>query len=450
MQPSETLWDADVSGFGCRRQAGSRVYVLKYRKGGRQRWLTVGKHGSPWTVETARREAKRLLGLVAGGADPAAFKAAERTAPTVADLCERFLGDYAREHKRPSSVATDERNIRNHVIPLLEHLAVAAVSVADIDRFKRAVRDGRSTAKRERGPRGAPPVKGGPGVTNRCLALLSKMLNLAERWGWRPGSSNPTRHIERYAERKIERFFSGAELAALGAAFTETERHNTENPFAIAAIRLLVLTGARLGEVLSVRWEYVNLADAAMRLPTSKTGAKSIYLSPPALEVLTSLPRLDGNPFVIAGNREGTHLVNLQKTWRRLCRVATVKLWLRDAASPAGRLATRLALELGREPTYAECVSAADFPLPVGLTDARIHDLRHSHASVGAAAGLSLPVIGALLGHSQPATTARYAHLAADPLRAASDLIASRIAAAMQGKPADAGNVVALKPKAPA
>jgi integrase len=215
------------------------------------------------------------------------------------------------------------------------------------------------------------------------------MLNIAEEWGLRPDGSNPCRHVKKYREDKRERYLTKEELQCLGTALDDAKHNQTESPFVIAAIGLLVLTGARLTEVLTLKWDYVDLENAVLRLPDSKTGAKLIYLNDVAVKLLRAMPRMAGNPFVIAGGKPGARLVNLQKPWRRI----------RAAAS---------------------------------LPDVRIHDLRHSFASVAAGAGMSLPVIGKLLGHSQPVTTARYAHLAADPVRAASNLIGNEISAAMQ------------------
>ena len=229
-----------------------------------------------------------------------------------------------------------------------------------------------------------------PGAANRTLALLSKMFNLAEKWGLRPDGSNPCRHIEKYPERRIDRFLSNAELADLGKVLAEDEYGRTELPSSIAAIRLLLFTGCRLSEILTLRWEHVDFENQYLRLPESKTGPKLVYLSPPALDLLSDLKREDDNPFVILGRKPGTHQVNLRKPWGRIRKKA-------------------------------------------GLEDVRIHDLRHSFASMAVAGGLSLPVIGALLGHSQPATTARYAHLADDPLRQAANIAGGRIAAAMKG-----------------
>ena len=193
----------------------------------------------------------------------------------------------------------------------------------------------------------------------------------------------------KFPDRKRDRFLSMRELRRLARALAVAERCGKITPHMAAAVRLLVLTGARLGEVLSLRWDWVDLAAGALRLPDSKTGAKVIHLNAPARAVLAELPRLKDNPFVIVGKMPGRPLVNLEKPWRRVRKAAL-------------------------------------------LDNVRLHDLRHSHASVGVASGLSLPLIGGLLGHSQPSTTARYAHLADDPLKAASELVGRRIAEAME------------------
>jgi integrase len=215
------------------------------------------------------------------------------------------------------------------------------------------------------------------------------MMNLAEAWGLRPDGRNPCRHVKKYREQKRERYLTTDELQRLGAALADADRDKTETPFALTAIGLLLLTGARLTEILTLRWDYVDIANAVLRLPDSKTGAKLIYLNDAAIALMRTVPKMAGNPFIIAGGRPGAHLVNLQKPWRRV----------------------RAAAE---------------------LDDVRIHDLRHSFASVAASAGMSLPMIGKLLGHTQAVTTARYAHLAADPTRAAANEVGKLISAAMK------------------
>jgi integrase len=230
-----------------------------------------------------------------------------------------------------------------------------------------------------------------PGAANRTLALLSKIFNLAEKWGLRSDGSNPCRHVEKNPERKIERYLTAGEFARLGEALVEAERTRTEMPSVIAAIRLLAFTGCRLSEILTLRWDWIDRERGCLNLPDSKTGRKTVYLGAPALEVLTQIGREPGNPHVITGRNPGTHLVNLSKPWYRIRATA-------------------------------------------GLDGLRIHDLRHSFASFGAGAGLSLPMIGKMLGHTQAQTTLRYAHLSADPLKRAVDTVTSDIAAAMNGE----------------
>jgi integrase len=237
-------------------------------------------------------------------------------------------------------------------------------------------------------------LKATPTRANRALALLSHMFTMAEKWGVRTDHSNPCRYVERFAESRRERFLSPAELARLGKALAAAEKAESLTPFGLAAVRLLVFTGARASEVLGLTWADVDLGAGAVRLPR-KGRLGTLQLPPPALAVLKKLPRLEGNAHVIAGRRHGQPLT----------------LW-------------------GLEAVWQDVRKAAR------LEDVRLHDLRHSFASVAAGSGQSLPVIGALLGHTQPGTTARYAHLADDPLRAAAKAVAGRLAAAMRQKPA--------------
>jgi integrase len=205
--------------------------------------------------------------------------------------------------------------------------------------------------------------------------------------GLRP--DNPVRGVARYKDHASRRYLSPSELAKLGRALTVAERDG-ENPVAIAAIRLLILTGCRKSEILAARWDWLDLERGYMHLPDSKTGAKLVPLGAPALAVIASLPRVAGNPNLLPGEKEGGHYVGLPKAWERIRARA-------------------------------------------GLDDVRLHDLRHAFASVGASGGDSLLVIGALLGHRDAKTTQRYAHLQADPVKAAADRISGRIAASMMG-----------------
>ncbi len=397
LNPGDIRWDSDVRGFGVRCQRLAKNYVVKTRVNGQQRWFTIGEHGSPWTPDAARKEAMRVLTDIHKGLDLAALRSGQRVPPTMAELCERYLQEHAAQHKKASSASEDKRNIDNHVVPLLGSRRVSEITRSDIDAFKRAVRDGRSAGKAGKGPRsgyrGGAVVSGGPGVANRCLALLSKMFNLAERWGMRPDGSNPVRHVEKYKENRVERYLAEQELDRLAAVLAESEKSRAESPFVLAAIRLLMFTGARLGEILTLRWDYVDLDRSMINLPDSKTGKKPIYLNTLAIDVLTSLPRIDANPHVIVGNRSGGHLVNITKPWHRVRKAAAIE-------------------------------------------DVRIHDLRHSFASIAVSGGLTLPLIGKLLGHKKSTTTERYAHLADDPVRAANEEIAQLIGKAFRRKAA--------------
>ena len=370
--PQDTfVWDSELRGFGVRvKPSGMRSYLIQYRnRQGRSRRLTIGAHG-PLTAQQARGEAQQLLAEVARGGDPVAERVAARSQPTLAEFAEKYMSEHAPGRKKPSTIETDRINLRCHIIPALGRTRVVAITKADVKRLYNSMRDT-------------------PGAANRTIQLLSNMMNVAEQDGLRPEGSNPCRGIERFKERKRERFLSEAELARLAEVLAEAERTRIETPKVIAAIRLLLFTGARLSEILTLRWEHVDMEGQCLRLPHSKTGAKVVYLPPAALEILTALDRHEDNPYVIAGAKRGAHLINLQKPWRRI----------RERA---------------------------------GLDDVRIHDLRHSFASMAVAGGLTLPVIGALLGHTQPATTARYAHLADDPLKQAANLTGARIAAAMK------------------
>ena len=364
------IWDQGTgaaSGFAARRQKGEAVnYFIKYRtRDGRQRWHTIGRHGSPWTPETARAEARRLLGLVASGGDPAGAKAAAKAAPTVEALANRFLTEHAETKRKPSTAKEYRRLVENVILPVLGKRRVADVGRAEITRLHHARRET-------------------PTEANRTLALLSTMFNWAERLGERPNGSNPCRHVERFPQRRRERFLSPEELARLGDALAAWRG----SPYVPATIKLLVFTGARLGEILGLQWQWINFERGEARLPDSKTGAKTLHLPAPALEVLAGLPRLEGVPYVL-GAKRGTTFV--EEPWRRIRKAAR-------------------------------------------LDDVRLHDLRHSFASVAVAGGMGLPIIGKMLGHTQTQATQRYAHLASDPVKEAAATVAGKIAAAMNSK----------------
>ena len=405
------LWDGELRGFGLKvTPAGGRSYLVQYRVGGRRgrtRRVTIGKHGSPWTAHTAREEAKRLLGEVAAGADPAEGRTQARKDKTMAELCDEYLAEAEvgrvltrfGEPKKASTLATDCGRIERHIKPLLGRRTVRSITQTDVKRFMADVRAGKTAADVKTGRHGRAIVQGGRGTASRTVGLLGGIFTFAMDQGLR--QDNPVRGVKRAPDRKNKRYLSPQELARLGAALSEAEREG-ENPHAINAIRLLIMTGCRKGEILSLKSGYIDWDMAYLRLPASKTGQKDVPIGAPALELLASLPRYEGSGYVFpAASGEG-HYVGLPKVWHRI----------RERA---------------------------------GLSDVRLHDLRHSFASFGVAGGDSLPIIGALLGHRDAATTQRYAHLADDVQRAAANRISGRIAAAMNG---GQGEVVELPRKA--
>ena len=242
------LWDAEVKGFGVRcRQSGAKYYIVKMRAGGRQRWLTIGRHGSPWTPDTARVEAKRLLGLKAGGKDPATERDRQKGAITIAELGARFLAQYVAQHCKSRTAEEYQRAVEHFINPILGRQRIADLTRADVARLHHHFRDR-------------------PYQANRSLAVLSKMINLAEGWNCQR-RINPVRHVRKYREAKRERCLQGDELRRLGKVLSDAQADQTETPFILAAIGLLILTGARLTEILTLKWEHVDLENGVLRLP---------------------------------------------------------------------------------------------------------------------------------------------------------------------------------------
>lgn len=386
--PGQTVFDTEIRGFCIRRQVRGKSYALKCFIDGRQEFVTIGKHGSPWTPEKARKKALKLLLDYKNGIDPVAQRKGLRDRPTISLLCTRYMKEHAIPFKKLRSATSDQQLIKNHVEPLLGSLFVEDVSREHVKSFHYSVANGKTApndpALRRKQQRGGKVVTGGKGVANRCLTLLSKIFNLAEDWNLRPSNSNPVRRVPHYPERRRERFLSDAEFNQLGEALVHA-KNGIEDTFAIAAIELILFTGARRGEILTLKWDWVDLVQGLILLPDSKTGQKTIYLSGPAIELLQKLKLIGGdNAHVIVGAKPGCPLVNLQKPWSRI----------RDRA---------------------------------GIPDVRIHDLRHAFASVAAAEGLSLPTIGAVLSHASEATTRRYTHFQKDHVSRANQVVGNAI-----------------------
>ena len=410
------LWDDEVSGFGLKvTPAGRKVYVLQYRMAGRgssTRRLTIGRHGAPWTPEVARREATSLLGRVKAGEDPATAREAAKRDLTVAQLCDLYLMEGCAT-KKASTLATDRARIERHIKPLLGRKQLSRLSRADIERFLSDVANGKTKVDEKTKKRGRAIVRGGKGTASRTVGLLGGIMTFAAGRGLI--GVNPVHGVKRFPDQKGERFLSAQELQRLGGALEKAERAGV-NPHAIAAIRLLILTGCRRGEVLGLKWDWVDFEHACLRLPDSKTGAKIVLLGAPALQLLANLPRYEGSPYVFPATAKRTQ-------------------GMRDGGRTQ-RLHRDDAHFVGLPRVWQDITERAD------LKGVRLHDLRHSFASVAAAGGDSLVVIGKLLGHRNASTTHRYAHLAADPVRAAADRIAETIAASMNS---ENGKIVAIK-----
>ena len=361
-------WDGELTGFGLRvRRSGRKVFVVQTRVSGKLRWFTIGAHGAV-SPEHARAEALEILSLAKKGIDPRDAHSKRQAEPSMADLGRRFLKDYVSVHCKPSTQQEYRRSVRLFIDPVIGEMRVSEVQRKDIAALHHGLRDK-------------------PYQANRTLGVLSKIFNMAEVWGWRQDGSNPCRHVKRYKEHQRERFLSEEETARLGEVLREAEE---EMPSAVAAFRLLLLTGCRMSEIRDLRWEHVK--EDCIELPDAKTGGRVVPLGPEARALLSAIPREDDNPWVIAGKLPGSHLTDLQRPWRRIRKRA-------------------------------------------GLEDVRIHDLRHSFASRALALGESLTMIGKLLGHTQVQTTARYAHLARDSMQTAASRITESIGGNLLDEP---------------
>ena len=359
------ICDDDLAGFAVRiLPSGRRSYIVQYRIGNRYRRMSLGAHGV-LTPEKARRMAFKVLAAVKDGEDPAGERSRARKACTVKELAERFDQEHISVRLKSGTATEYRRNLRRFILPTLGRLKVADVTRADVAKFHHDLRHI-------------------PYQANRNLEVISKMFSMAEMWGMRPDGSNPRLHIKKYPEEKRERYLSQKELSDLGSVLNEAEEMGVDNIYAISAIRLLIFTGCRLNEIMSLKWTEVDLANSCLRLSDSKTGARVVHLGPPALDLLKNLKQQPKNPWVICGKIPGTNRKEIQKFWQRIRKRA-------------------------------------------GIEDVRIHDLRHSFASNAVAQGMSLPMIGKLLGHTQVQTTARYAHLAADPVKAAASSVSCNI-----------------------
>jgi integrase len=365
-------YDDAVKGFGARVTAsGAKSFILNYTtKSGRGRRCTIGRCDH-WTTTDARNEARRLKHEIDLGRDPLADLEDARTAPTVGDLVKRFEEEHVSD-LRPSSAAS-YRSLLKYVFSVGANVKVRDVGYEDIAALHRRI------------------TKAGHSYSaNRCLAVASRMFALAVRWGWR--ETNPCKGVERNREHSRQRYLTADEMARLTRALAEFPDRDVAD-----VVRMLLLTGARKGEVLSAKWCDLNLGMGVWTKPASRTKQNrphQVPLSAPVCQLLSEIEqRRPGghSEYVFPGTGKHGHISYIFNAWRRLCKAA-------------------------------------------GIVNLRLHDLRHSFASELVSSGASLPLVGALLGHSSPATTSRYAHLYPDAQRAAVE----RVGAILTGKaPAD-------------
>jgi integrase len=356
-------WDNVVVGLGARvTTAGHRGFVLDYRtRAGRRRRYTIGAFPD-WSVVGAREEARRLKRDIDGGGDPLADIEAERGAPTVADLIERFFEEHV-SRKRPRTQYDYRNMVECHVRPALSRMKVAEVTFSDVDALHRKITKNGQTTQ-----------------ANRVITMVAKLFALAIRWQMR--ADNPAKGVERNVEHKRKRYLTPAEQVRLLDAFEAHPDQQAANIF-----RLCLLTGCRSGEAMAMRWDDVELARGIWTKPGSTTKQKTSHIVPlsaPIKQLLARLRQETSSPWVFPADSKPGHRVTVQKSWLAICKSARI----------------------------------------AGL---RIHDLRHSFASLAVNQGASLPLIGALLGHASPTTTARYAHLFDDPQRAAVEHIGKLI-----------------------
>lgn len=357
LKPTEKfyeVWDAEIKGFGCMvHPSGRRVYYFLYRHNGkRKQRLKIGVQGNI-TCDEARNIAKGWSGDVARGIDPKEQSKRreiyEKEESSLAAFLDVFMEKHKNIHNKPGTAKQDGLRIKNIILPFMSGKKVTEISSEDILNLQDL-------------------MKKTPIQFNRCFEILSKSFNLAEVWGYRPKNSNPCRGIKKYPEKKKERFLTWEELEKLDEIIKQQETLNTTSPYSLSAIRMLMYTGCRLSEILTLQWADVFIDEGYLHLKDSKTGERKVPLNDSAKSILANLKVEKGNPYVFVGEKPGTCLTTLKRAWTKIRKLAN-------------------------------------------LSDVRIHDLRHTFASLAIKQGVDLYTVSKLLGHKNVHTTTRYAHL---------------------------------------
>ena len=366
-QKNYIVWDSQVKGLGIRiNSSGKKTFILKYRLGhGRKakvRKPLIGVYGVVRT-EQARLISREWLLKSSKGIDPCKQK---KDSITIKEFSNQYIEQYAVNRKKKSSVKEDRRLIRTRLLPNFGSIRVNELMKEDVIKYYHSINHT-------------------PIIANRFLALFSCMMNLAEKWGIRPMNTNPCKYIDRYPENKRDKYLTMEDLEKVGKAM-QALKHQ-ESHYALSAIKMIMVTGCRTGEILNAKWEYIDFHESKLNLPDSKTGARTIHLSPSAIDILNSLPRHAG--YVFRSPRQNKRLTTLRCLWKKICKLTELK-------------------------------------------DFRLHDLRHTYASFAVSGGFSLPIIAKMLGHADIKTTERYAHLHQDPVNKAIDDVSLKIKKVME------------------
>lgn len=361
------IWDDELGGFGIRIYPTGRKVYVVQYRANGRTRRKNLGQHGILTAEAARKDAKFVHADVARGADPSADRKARLRSPTLKELGDRFLTDHVALHLKPTTQKSYKSMLVKTIYPILGSIKVSELIFDDIAGFHLKKRDT-------------------PYQANRCIMVLAKMMNLAEDWGYRPMNSNPCKRIKKYPELEKKRYLDESEQERLGDVLATMLRDEEITIYVFAAFYLLLLTGCRLGEINKLKWEYVSLTH--LELPDSKTGRRRIPLPREARTLLENLKKREGNPYVIIGDHPTGYYNDLQKPWRKI----------RERAN---------------------------------LSDVRLHDLRHTYASVAVMNGIDPFMLKEILGHKNLSTTLRYAHLSDDAVQKAAGQIANRLSATL-------------------